>query len=952
MRRPNEQQRRVIDELEQNILLYASAGTGKTFTVANRVANILTSGRALPHEVLCLTFTIKAARELKEDILAYAGKEADGVNAFTIHSFCYRVLAEELARRGLGGAPTVCDEVDQEEILKEILSSRYAYWRMENAYLAQELPLPNFENAVPVLVGEDSFFRLGDDLISPHGKVYFGKAKEGKCLPVKVVCPRCGQETAGQVCGECGEKLLYRLENKDFLFYSKKSGLRNFISELKHIRERMGLFSASPQEDYEAAFSAFQEENPKAYENTFSYFARFEGRKVDEEFENAMREFAGRLAAEYDDYLSKSRLVDFDDIIFSAKAFLSEEETGALWREKYKYITVDEMQDTSRLEYSVLKNLFFGNKVMLCGDFFQTIYEWRGSCPNEILESYTQEFSPVVFALSENYRATRTLAEASYGYLKNAYKEALKKFFPDDLKIHSEEEGEPIFCYAFDNRLQEAHQIYRFLQRVEDPTKVCVMARTNRYVAELVSHFEKFTQNGEGDLRFFTAEEGFQFFKKPLVKDALAVLRLLVNPFETSSMERIAKKYIRSVGEKTLASLRELGEIGVSVCSFLDGQAYEYSDPYYRLAEGYSQGKIVVYDTETTGPDLERDEAIQIAAVKMGKAGILEELNLFIKPTVPLSQGAIDTHGFSLEYIEEHGVEAKEALERFREFAEGCVLVGHNNLAFDAPLIKRQFADNSVPAPCVLGEYDTLVLAKLFYAGLTNYKLATLCERFSVVNERAHDAFGDIVATGKCLGVMLEEKILPTALLRTDAILRYRERFEKFFLFFKEAKRRLKENDGVGQFIVDGLRLKNKYPTYSDGETIRDLLGGLAFEGDGEQFLRGYLRDASLSGSQMDLLFKGTGKIPVVTVHQSKGCEFDTVVVAGACNGQFPVFGVTESGEDEEKKVFYVALTRAKKKLVLTRALKNGRQPAEITPYFYLIPEEYIQTNRAWRENG
>ena len=66
---PNAEQQAIIDELDQNIILFASAGTGKTFTVAKRVCNIIESRRAQPEEILCLTFTIKAANEMKDDIL-------------------------------------------------------------------------------------------------------------------------------------------------------------------------------------------------------------------------------------------------------------------------------------------------------------------------------------------------------------------------------------------------------------------------------------------------------------------------------------------------------------------------------------------------------------------------------------------------------------------------------------------------------------------------------------------------------------------------------------------------------------------------------------------------------------------------------------------------------------------------------------------------------------------
>jgi hypothetical protein len=116
----------------------------------------------------------------------------------------------------------------------------------------------------------ETLFALSNDLISPSGQVFFGEAKREDIAPLPVVCPHCNQETAGQVCGECGAALSYRLQNKDFLCFSKRSVLRNLISELKHIRQRKGLFSGDAEADYLAAFSAFKEDSPKLYENTFT----------------------------------------------------------------------------------------------------------------------------------------------------------------------------------------------------------------------------------------------------------------------------------------------------------------------------------------------------------------------------------------------------------------------------------------------------------------------------------------------------------------------------------------------------------------------------------------------------------------------------------------------------------------------------------------------------------
>ena len=91
-RQPNAEQARVIEALDENLILFASAGTGKTFSVANRVSHILRTKRAEPSEILCLTFTTKACEEMREDIGGYVGRQASGVEIRTIHTFCFSLM--------------------------------------------------------------------------------------------------------------------------------------------------------------------------------------------------------------------------------------------------------------------------------------------------------------------------------------------------------------------------------------------------------------------------------------------------------------------------------------------------------------------------------------------------------------------------------------------------------------------------------------------------------------------------------------------------------------------------------------------------------------------------------------------------------------------------------------------------------------------------------------------
>ncbi len=885
-RQPNAEQARVVEALDHNLILFASAGTGKTYSVAKRVSNILFKELAKPEEILCMTFTTKACAEMREDVGRYVGKAAKGVEIKTIHGFCYTLMREENRRRGdKYHDATVCDEADAEELLRSILSSQYELWEQG---------------------------------VTP----------------------------------ELDEELAYTVE---FDIYQKKTALRDFVSLLKHVREARRIYTENAAADYQNAFDYLRSAERKNYDSVTCFYSKGGGQVCDHVFENAMSRYAGKLVTAYENYLFKSNRVDFDDLILFASRYLDEPETLARWSTRYKFIIVDEMQDTSLLEYSVLKRIFGSNNIMMCGDFFQSIYEWRGSRPELVLDDFIKTFSAKIYTFSENYRSTRLLTGATFGYLRNTYPDFVGKYCPETIRVKSEAEGEKILLLGFDNRKEEAYKIYRYLKKSEGGS-LCVMARSNFYLSALLRSFEEFNlQYPEGErLRFFTAEENLQFYKKPVVKDVLAVLKLLFNKTDRVSMERLASRYVRLVGSKAIEQLRLQNRVGVSVVSFLDEQTYTYGEPYHVLVDAFSKGDIVVYDTETTGLELMQDQIVQLAAIRLNKDGeITEKFERMVLPTVEIGQGAYDTHGFDLDYIKAHGgVSAKEALAEFSAFVKGAVLVGHNSARFDAPLLSRQLKDEGLPPLDIRGEYDTLTIAKEFHVELPDFRLATLCFKWNIVNEAAHDAYGDIVATGKVLYRMLVEDILPTALERRNVCERYKERFEKVYEFFRALKEKCRTDTAHAalQYIVDGMWMEKKCRTDSDRRALELLLSSFyGVEGDAEALLYDFVTNAELTGGRVDALLGAGNAIPLLTVHQSKGCEFDTVILAGADDRNFPSFFAREEGtEDEEKKVFYVAISRAKKRLIVTRAETVGHGRLKPSPYAENIPEEYVWKNARW----
>ena len=877
---PNAEQRQVIEAVDHNLIVYASAGTGKTFTVAKRVENILRNGLASAEEILLLTFTTKACEEMRADIRQYVGEGAGSLAIHTIHSFCYRLLREESKARGDRYLDvTVVDEQDGEELLKSILATQYALWKGEES--------------------EESYY--------------------------------------------------------PFSIFEKKGKVQSFVSALKHVREAQGFYSEDVEADYQKTYDHLRIHTPDLYQKLTGYSVKGGTHVCDHEFQIAMNRFAGKWVYAYDDYLKKSNRVDYDDLILLASRYLREKETLEKWSTKYRYIVVDEMQDTSLLEYSILKRIFGKNNVMMCGDFFQSIYEWRGSRPDEVLGDFMQNFSAKVYTFSENYRSTKRLTQATFGYLKETYPSLLGKYCPQDITINASEEGEKILLMGFDNRREEAHRIYRYLQKCirEGENSLCVIARSNFYLASLLRYFEEFNLEEGERLSFFTAEEDLQFYRKPIVKDVLAMLKLLFYPTDRVSMERISERFVRQVGAVTLEKIRLENRVGVSIVSFLNDGVHTHLDPYHVLVDGFLKGEIIVYDTETTGLELRKGEKVQLSAIRLGKDGnIVDVFDQMILPSVSIGEDAYKTHGFDLEYIRSHGgVSAKEALEKFSAFVKGGTLVGHNSMRFDSPLIQRQLKDNGLPPLEIKGEYDTLTIAKEFHSNLPDFKLSTLCFKYDIVNESAHNAYGDIVATGKVLYRFLTEDILPTTLERQRICEKYRDKFTQLYSFFKELKGKVRAEDGgtVLRWMVEKMHLHAKCHSDGDRRALEWLLQ--SFENipkeETESALLAFVTNAELSSTGMgNMREKG---IPLLTVHQAKGCEFDVVLLAGADDKNFPSIRAQQEGQVEgEKKLFYVALSRAKKKLILTRALYQGQERLYPSPFVKNIPEDCLWRNERW----
>mgnify|MGYP003538603524 FL=1 len=152
------------------------------------------------------------------------------------------------------------------------------------------------------------------------------------------------------------------------MLIAKRPVFQKLINLVKAYRGEYNLFSQHPEEDYEQVILRLKDKNPQRLADAAKGF------------ENILMIFdahCGEILKEYDDMLRENHAVDFNDLINEAYRLLQQDEVAKVWQNRFKFWCVDEVQDISRLEYSLLTRMFGSSNLLLCGDIFQTIYCWR-----------------------------------------------------------------------------------------------------------------------------------------------------------------------------------------------------------------------------------------------------------------------------------------------------------------------------------------------------------------------------------------------------------------------------------------------------------------------------------------------------------------------------------------------------------------------------------------------
>ena len=841
----NDAQRMVAEDGTHHILLTAPAGTGKTGTLARRIARLVEKGMAAPEEILCLTFTNKACREMEHRIQEYMGEKGQGVSVKTIHGFCYELIqaeADNPENRYVN--LSVWDEEDCRELMDDILEK----WNTR----------PGNERQM--------------------------------------------------------------IRNSRYFFYDVDKAKRWLLERNRYTGEVA---------DYLAAMNAI---SPNPF-NVDKNRARAE------------------MAASYDRQLHSLGGMDFNDILIGALHLLSDDGCRRRWSSRFRYLHVDEMQDMSMLEYGIVLHLASQARVLLAGDYFQTIYEWRGSDPIQLIQRFTREFHPEVYTFTENYRATPLLLKAAEGYLRNAF----SKDIPDERSSVSsvrEGTGEPIVIHpAFETLDGEARWIIQCIEflvhkqkklQEAEQGKICILCRNNAYNERLEEAFTRQLNQLKADgsgrwdfIRFLRIGEE-KLYRKREVKDVLAALHLAVNPFDNNSARRLCLNWGKGLGEATVKKIlsSDYRKLGIALSDFLRPDVLRYADTYGTLLQALDEGRLTVFDVESTGTSTSTDEIVQLAAVTLNRDGqVTARFNRLVKPSGPVGESE-KIHHISDERLKAEGEPPEKVFADFLAFTRNHILAGHN-VSYDIHILMSQMRRLGMEPVETPAWVDTLEIFRRYYPELKNHKLEYLGEVFKVHHKSSHNAYDDILATAEILMYAVNHHLRPERDARRACISPYVSLFMPMARIVQDISRmswKQNPNALIGQ-VISQLNM-DEYFTQHGKTRERQHLEELkrcaeAYPDYGrppQDVLQEYLAMTALDAGDEILWQSGQAGIPIATVHQAKGMEFDFVFMAGMADENFPSFGALKAGMlMEEKRLFYVAITRARKRLFISWNIQSSR---------------------------
>lgn len=417
--------------------------------------------------------------------------------------------------------------------------------------------------------------------------------------------------------------------------------------------------------------------------------------------------------------------------------------------------------------------------------------------------------------------------------------------------------------------------------------------------------------------------DAFDFFRREEVKNALALAHLALDRNEISARRVAARRRLMPKVEPVLQDIDRHGHpVGLRFVDLLKSEVVTAGDPLW----GLNAPSLVVLDTETTGLDVGIDEVIDVAAVRLDRGQITERHHALIQPKGPIGEGV---HGISENELARHGRNKAEVLEELSRFIGDTPIAGHNVFGFDKRMLETDVAKVEVNLKLSIG-IDTFTAARRLVPSLPNHTLASVTEYFQVKSTPTHRAMDDVLAT--------VEIIPPLAKLAAQNVAERRRLIAEYaprVAPLRDALDSWAESNPRPGVLLRTISQDALIPKISQTEPHRvanlmKLIRQVENMDDHRlspvDAMRKITQRAALSRN-VDLIDSQPG-IRVMTIHQSKGLEFEEIILPSLVEGVLPNYHSTLSSAppdalDEELKLLYVAVTRARRRLHLSWHHKN-----------------------------
>ncbi|MCK5460030.1 UvrD-helicase domain-containing protein [Candidatus Parcubacteria bacterium] len=648
-----------------------------------------------------------------------------------------------------------------------------------------------------------------------------------------------------------------------------------------------------------------------------------------------------KISEKYFNALKNQNALDFNElVILTIKGLYLDEKLRNRWARRYRFIQLDEFQDTHISEYLVVKELAkTGKNISFIGDLDQTIYGWRGSEPYKIAKIFKTHFAPVKeMSLKVNYRFNQNTLDAIRSFLKSF----------DSAETGEMTSGEPsaekskqcIDVFNGTNFNEEISWVIHNIKKIQDDNpsaKIAILSRANYLISNVA---DIFTQK---KIAHITVDK-YNFFRRQEIKDVYAYLKIIFNKFDLRSAYRLILRPARNIGADAMKTIIEQGNrVGLKVSDFLNFKNYNFSEPFSNLTDKWDRGRIIVLDTETTGINVLKDEIIQIYAIELINGKFGNDFHFYLKSSLPVGD-SYEIHGITDEFLQKSGRDSKEVLKELKEFISGDIVAGHN-INFDLSMIEENSKRKEIDFE-FKEYYDTLDLSRRLIIS-ENYKLTTLAELLKL-REATHDAKDDVLATAELLAVLVK-KLEIGQKQRIELFKKFSKKFVQLSALINSWEKKARE-ERPAKFlnrVWEESGLKKFYEQDSEKDkrvkSINTLSHLFEQKDNTDKLPETALRELINFGSlnrDIDFLGLDNGKIPIVTAHQVKGLEFDFVFIVGVNEYKFPVY---KADLEEEKRLFYVAMTRAKEKIFISYSnFDNSDKAINRSCFIDFIDKKYL----------